>query len=69
MTKEWVKKTSSRIWRGSLARHAWKYISKGAWAPKKNPKPGRQRRSGSASKHAAPRQKAQGGPRITHCIA
>ncbi|KAK9919158.1 hypothetical protein WJX75_009791 [Coccomyxa subellipsoidea] len=60
VTKEWVKKTSSRIWRGSLAKHVWKYLSKGAWAPKKNPKHGRQRRSGYAQKHAAQKQKAQG---------
>ena len=69
MTKEWVKKTSSRIWRGSLAKHVWKYLSKGAWAPKKNPKPGRQRRSGSATKHPAPKQKAQGGPSVSNARA
>lgn len=61
VTKEWVKKSSSRIWRGSLSKHVWKYLSKGAWAPKKNPKPLRQRRSGSAPKQAR-RQRAQGGP-------
>ncbi|CAL8471371.1 g10913 [Coccomyxa elongata] len=59
VTKEWVKKSSSRIWRGSLSKHVWKYLSKGAWAPKKNPKPVRQRRSGSAPKQAR-RQRAQG---------
>lgn len=61
VTKEWVKKTSSRIWRGSLSKNVWKYLSKGAWTPKKNPKPRRQRRSGSASKQVS-RQKAQGVP-------
>jgi hypothetical protein len=69
VTKEWVKKTSSRIWRGSLAKHVWKYLSKGAWAPKKNPKHGRQRRSGYAQKHAAQKQKAQGGPTVRHATA
>lgn len=32
--KEWVLRTSSRIWRGSMAGRDWKYLSQGAWAPK-----------------------------------
>ena len=36
--EEWVKKCSSRIWRGSLSRKVWKHKGKGAWEPKEMPK-------------------------------
>ncbi|KAL6777976.1 hypothetical protein ACKKBG_A16435 [Auxenochlorella protothecoides x Auxenochlorella symbiontica] len=34
--RQWIDKRSSRIWRGSLASRAWKYIKSrdGAWAPR-----------------------------------
>lgn len=33
---QWVHKASNRIWRGSLKGKDWKYLGKGAWAPKKS---------------------------------
>ncbi|GFH15319.1 uncharacterized protein HaLaN_11523 [Haematococcus lacustris] len=31
---EWMKKGSSRIWRGSLKSSHWRHLGKGAWEPK-----------------------------------
>ena len=33
---QWVHKASNRIWGGSLKSKDWKYLGKGAWAPKKS---------------------------------
>jgi len=33
-TKEWVSKTSSRLWFGDYAMRSWKYLGKGSWRPK-----------------------------------
>lgn len=36
--KEWVAKSSSRIWRGSYKSRNWKWLGGGAWAPKQGRK-------------------------------
>lgn len=43
-TVEWVRKVSSRIWRGSYRMSSWKYLGKGAWAPRKRQQRGVLRR-------------------------
>ena len=53
---EWVRKASSRIWRGSLSSSAWRHLGKGAWAPRKEPKEGRSRRVGAPLGRKAKRQ-------------
>ncbi|KAK9826427.1 hypothetical protein WJX81_004447 [Elliptochloris bilobata] len=46
-TEEWVDRRSSRWWRGALDNSVWKYLGKGAWAPRKRAKPcGRARAAG-----------------------
>jgi len=49
--KEWVLRTSSRIWRGSMSTREWKYLSSGAWAPKEG-------KAKSAARTAAARKRA-----------
>lgn len=47
LREEWVKKSSSRIWRGSLSRKVWKHKGRGAWEPR--PMAGKARRKASLS--------------------
>lgn len=48
---EWVKKSSSRIWRGSYRNGDWRHLGKGAWAPRERP-----RRNRSARTKVRPRR-------------
>lgn len=34
---EWIKRSSSRIWRGSLKMCDWRHLGRGAWAPRSKP--------------------------------
>eukprot|EP00879_Flechtneria_rotunda_P021054 GHRR01022180.1.p1 GENE.GHRR01022180.1~~GHRR01022180.1.p1 ORF type:complete len:273 (+),score=65.75 GHRR01022180.1:708-1526(+) len=40
LLRTWVKKASSRVWRGSYANSDWQHLGKGAWKPREKPKRG-----------------------------
>ncbi|KAK9806214.1 hypothetical protein WJX72_005677 [[Myrmecia] bisecta] len=47
---EWLRKSSSRIWRGSMATKDWRHLGKGAWQPRAKPKAARGRKGRAARK-------------------
>ncbi len=53
---EWVRKTSSRIWRGPMGKNAWKYLQDGAWEPRPHGKRNRSR-SGTRTASKPPSRK------------
>ena len=72
MTKEWLKRTSSRFWRGPMAQRFWVCTDKtlGHWRPKaadetEKAKKGSKRRKGSAGRQPKARR-ASGGHGKAH---
>lgn len=63
--REWVSKTSSRIWRGSLKSKDWKYLGKGAWEPRASAV----KTNRAKSRAAKPKRRRPAGPRRTGSTA
>jgi hypothetical protein len=67
---EWVKRSSSRIWRGSYKMCDWRHLGKGAWAPRNKPsRKGRRSRRPNGQPRRPNGSKAGAPPRATRCRA
>uniref|UniRef100_A0A7S0YIB1 Uncharacterized protein n=1 Tax=Polytomella parva TaxID=51329 RepID=A0A7S0YIB1_9CHLO len=50
--RRWVFKASNRIWRGSYAKSAWRYLGHGGWTPKNMVKQGQSNRRSAGTREA-----------------